>query len=420
MVNADRRHVLVIGGGVIGLACAHYLAASGFRVTVIDQGLIGGGCSHGNCGLVCPSHVLPLAEPGALAEALKGLLNPRGAFRIRPRLDFALWRWLWRFASRCNRRDMLESGHAIQPLLTSSLKLYAELVENEALECEWQRRGLLFVYRSQRRLDAYRPVNELLASEFNEPARLLNGEELRAFEPSLRGGLPGAWYFEYDAHLRPDRLLTSWRSLLTHRGVRFVENCGLQSLKKVGDSAVAARTTCGSIEADSIVMAVGAWAPRLSKILGFRAPIEPGKGYSVTMQRPESCPRVPMVFPEHRVVVTPLDTEMRIGSIMEFSGFDDGIRQQRLQLLTRAAAHYLHGPLPDRLDEEWYGWRPMTYDSTPIIGRCPSFSNVYLATGHNMLGLSMAPATGRLIAELITDTNPHLPPESYSPERFMN
>jgi D-amino-acid dehydrogenase len=298
------------------------------------------------------------------------------------------------------------------------MQLYENLVKEEGLDCEWQKKGLLFVYRKQKLLDEFASVNELLSSEFNEPARRLNGDELANFEPTLQDGLAGAWYYEHEAHLRPDRLLVSWRSVLEKRGVRFVENCELQRFEEDNGSVSLARTTVGEFRADVFVVATGAWTPKLARILHERIPIEPGKGYSITLPPPDNGPKTPMIFPEHRVVVTPMESGLRIGSIMEFAGYDERIHPNRIRLLTDGASHYLRDRLGEHTSEEWYGWRPMTYDSTPVIGACPSFSNVYLATGHNMLGLSMAPATGRLVTELITAVKPHVTPQPYSAGRF--
>lgn len=421
----DGRRVLIIGGGVIGIASAYYLNQAGFQVTVLDKGRVGAECSHGNCGLICPSHVLPLAEPGAIRGAMKALLDPAGAFRIQPRLDLSLWRWLMKFAKRCNEKDMLTAAGAIQPLLTSSLQLYQELVSSEGLQCEWQKQGLLFVYQKQRAFEAYAPVNELLREKFNEPARRLDGAAVGEFEPALKDGLAGGWYFEHDAHLRPDRLIQSWRSLLESRGVRFVENCELQSLQETHDStSVRGSRVTGVVaggqtfEADSFVVATGAKTPLLASLLRFEVPIQPGKGYSITVARPPMCPTVPMIFPEHRVAVTPMDSGLRLGSIMEFAGYDAEIRPERLRLLTRGVGQYLREPLQAEWPEPWYGWRPMTYDSVPVIGRCPGFSNVLLATGHSMLGLSMAPATGRLVSEMISQATPHIDSRAYRADRF--
>lgn len=419
-MSENRRHTVIIGGGVIGVACAHYLTEAGHRVTVIDKGRIGGECSQGNCGLVCPSHVLPLAEPGAIRNALKAMLKPGGAFRIRPRLNLHLWRWLWRFARRCNERDMLTAGRAIQPLLVSSMSLYEQLVES-GIECEWQKRGLLFVYQNKRNLNAYEPTNELLASTFNEPAQRLDGDALLAKEPALKDNVAGAWFFEHDAHLRPDRLLASWRAALAKRGVQFIEQCELQTINatKGKNGEVSSVVASGkNFDADKFVIATGAWTPQLAKLLRCRVPIEPGKGYSITLPVPANGPKLPMIFPEHRVAVTPMDTGLRLGSIMEFAGYDQSLSERRLRMLTAGAAHYLREPIaPDQFPDKWFGWRPMTYDSTPVIGRCPTFSNVYLATGHNMLGLSMAPATGRLISELIDQRETHIDAAAYALER---
>ena len=418
---SEDRHVLVVGGGVIGVACAYYLNQANFRVTVIDRGKIGAECSKGNCGLICPSHVLPLAEPGAIGSTAAALLQPGGPFHIKPRLDAAFWKWMANFAKRCNERDMLESAKSIQPLLTSSLALYETLVREEGLQCEFHKQGLLFVYKQKKKLDRYDTTNDLLASKFNEPARKLTGMELLDFEPALVPGLAGAWFFEHDAHLRPDRLMSSWRELLTSRGVRFVEDRSLERFDVSVGKVSTATASSEAFDADFFVIATGARTPQLAPILRRTVPIEPGKGYSITVERPQTCPTYPMIFPERRVAVTPMDSGLRLGSIMEFAGYDESIPTERLRLLTSATKEFLRDvQLDESWPEKWFGWRPMTYDSTPVIGPCPGFNNVFLATGHNVLGLSMAPATGRLLAEMIRGEETHLPSKAYAVERFAS
>lgn len=409
--------VLVIGGGLIGLASAAYLTRAGRQVTVLDRGAIGGACSHGNCGLVCPSHVLPLAEPGALRAAIQALLSPSSPFRIRPRLDPSLWSWLAAFARRCNRRDMLSAASAIQPLLASSLAEYEQMLAPGGLDCEWERRGLFFVYQTQRALESYEPTNRLLSEAFDEPAQQLDAAAACALEPALKPTIAGGWYYEHDGHLRPDRLVSSWREQLTRLGVCFLENCELHEIE--GQSGVARRamTSCGALDADQFVLATGAWTPQLAKVVGRRLAIQPGKGYSITMPRPARCPRIPLIFPEHRVAVTPMQSGYRLGSIMEFAGYDTTIRPERLELLRSGARPYLVEPVGEPELETWYGWRPMTVDSVPLIGASPRFENLIVAAGHNMLGLSMAPATGKLVSELITGAPPHLDPHPYRLDR---
>jgi D-amino-acid dehydrogenase len=412
------RDVLVVGGGVIGVACAYYLSNSGWRVTLIDQGEVGKGCSHANCGLVCPSHVLPLAGPGEVRRTLAALCRRNGPLSIKPRFDMALWSWLAHFARRCNKRDMLASGKAIQALLDSSRSLYDDLFRCEPLVAEWETRGVLFVFRTPAAMEHYAHTDRLARDLCGRGAVRYDGAALIALEPALKTGLAGGWHHEGDAHLRPDKLMSSWREVLAGRGVTIQEHCGFRSFERRSGRVVAARTTHGDLSADAFVVASGAWTPRLKLDLGARIPIQPGKGYSMTMPRPRRSPAIPLIFEEHRVVATPMQSGYRLGSIMEFAGYDDALDPRRFHWLTQAAGHYLDEPTAEPVLEHWFGWRPMTYDGKPIIGCSAAAPNVLIAAGHNMLGLSMAPATGKLVAELLDDARPHIDPSPYSAERF--
>jgi D-amino-acid dehydrogenase len=412
------KSAVIIGAGVIGAASAHFLLESGWNVTIIDRGRFAGGCSHGNCGLVCPSHVLPLAEPGAVGKALRAMFQQSSPFYIKPRFDLDLWAWLWSFARRCNVDCMMESGRAIRALLHSSMSLYRELIGRNGLECEWEMRGLLFAYRDRAQFEAYAPTNELLSRTFAEPAIRYAGDELPGVEPALKGGLAGGWYYRSDAHLRPDKLMASWRKLLEARGAVIHENCELRRFVREGGRAAAVETSLGPIPADAFVIATGAMTPMLSGRLGCRIPIQPGKGYSITMPRPAVCPAIPLIFPETRVAVTPMRSGYRLGSMMEFAGYDQSIKPGRIELLKRGAEPYLREPWAHPIKEQWFGWRPMTPDGRPIIDRSPALSNVVIAAGHNMLGLSMAPATGKLVAEMLGGSPPHIDPSPYSAARF--
>lgn len=411
------RHVVVIGGGVIGAACAYYLARRGVAVTLIDQGEFGRGCSHANCGFVCPSHVLPLAAPGAFGTAVASLLKRDAPFRVQPRFDPALWNWLWRFARRCTTSQMLAAAAGIQALLNSSRRLYDEFLSEESVDCEWQTKGLLFVFQTAHAMQHYATTDKLLTEKFNVPARRFDGAALTELEPALKPGLAGGWLYESDAHLRPDRLMAAWKQVLVARGVTIRERCEFLGFAKSGSTAGAARTSQGEISAEAFVVATGAWTPRLAKELGGPITIQPGKGYSLTMPRPARCPQHPLILEEHRVAVTPFRSGYRLGSTMEFAGYDGTLNPRRLDLLRRGASHYLYEPYSEPVEEEWFGWRPMTCDGLPLIGKCRNVANAWIAAGHNMLGLSMAPATGKLVAELICGEVPHLDPKPYDVAR---
>ncbi len=412
------QHVLIIGGGVVGAMCAYHLARDGHRVTIIDQGTFGAGCSHGNCGYVCPSHALPLPQPGAIATTLKAMLKPDAPLYIKPRLDPRLWSWLLRFARRCNEQDMMAAARARVALLNASKRLYLDLLRDEQIDCDWEERGLLFVYESQREMDKYAATDALLREHFDLAAVRYDGEALTELEPALKPGIAGAWHYEGDAHLRADLLMSGLRRVLEEKGVQIREHTAARGFTKKNSRATAILTNEGPIEADHIILATGAAAPLLDRHLGIKLPIQPGKGYSITMPRPAICPTRPMIFEEHKVAITPFKSGYRIGSTMEFAGYDATLNRRRLDALKRGAAHYLRDPYGETTEQEWYGWRPMTYDDLPILGPLPSLANLHLAVGHGMLGVSMAPATGRLIADLIGGKPPVVDAAPYSVRRF--
>ncbi|MCE9563413.1 MAG: FAD-dependent oxidoreductase [Planctomycetes bacterium] len=410
--------VVVVGGGVVGACSAYYLAKAGWHVTVVDRAKFGAACSHANCGYVCPSHVLPLAVPGAITSTLKTLFHRNSPLKVRPGVVLRNLSWFLGFARRCNQRDMLATGRSIQALLNSSRALYDQLLQDEHISCEWETKGLLFVFQTPKHFEHYAHTDELLSHEFAMPAKRFDSSELAALEPALKPGMAGGYLYQSDAHLRPDKLMSELRRVLVGLGVEIRENCTVSGFVKSGNTATALRTNTGDIVADQVVIATGAWAPLLNAELGCRIPIQPGKGYSLTMPRPAVCPTYPLIFEEHRVAVTPFASGYRLGSTMEFAGYDDSMNRSRLSILTDAAKHYLRDPLAEPVQEEWWGWRPMTFDGLPVIDRSPVMSNVLIAAGHNMLGLSMATATGKLVSEMLGAGKTHIDPAPYGLSRF--
>jgi D-amino-acid dehydrogenase len=410
--------VLIVGSGIVGIACAHYLMKSGFNVTVIDQSTIASACSHGNLGYICPSHVLPLTEPGAVGMAIKSFFDPNAAFRVKPRLSPAFCNWMWQFARRCNRRQMLKAASHLKTILDSSMIEYRKIVSEWTFDCEWQDSGLLHVLQTKSGMRDFAEKDKLLADQFGVSAQRVEGEELPDFDPAIKRGLAGAFYYEGDAFARPDLFCAGWSQRLRQNGVTFIENCELKAVEKMGGHVTSLQTSQGTLAADRVVIAAGAWSARFSSHLDCRIPVEPGKGYSVTMERPSICPKYPMLFPEHNVGVTPFDHGYRLGSMMEFIGFDTSIPERRIRQLRESAKPYLVEPFTKEIQETWYGWRPMTWDSLPIIGRVPRLDNAYLATGHNMLGVSLAAGTGKLIAEIIQEQPTHIDATAFSPERL--
>ncbi|MDE0839409.1 MAG: FAD-dependent oxidoreductase [Kiritimatiellae bacterium] len=412
-MSQDRERVVIIGGGVIAISSAYYLAKAGYQVTLLERNRFGSGCSESNCGFICPSHILPLCEPGARAKTLKTMLQKDSPFRVNPFVGPPLWGWMLRFMQRCRYDYMIEAAKARHALLESSMRLYHDLMNESVIDCEWKSKGLLFVFKSDKAMDDYIKTNDLIEDQFGLGAKPYDSKALAELEPSLKPGLAGGWLHEHDAHLRPDLLMSSWRASCEALGVEVIENCEAQSFTIESGKIVAVETSTGSVPASKVLLATGALAPKLAKMLGRDLYIQPGKGYSITTSRPDPCPEIPMIFVEHSVAATPFDDRYRLGSTMEFTGYDDRINRKRLGLLERGASHYLKQALGDTVHQEWCGWRPMAYNGIPTISQSKSVSNAFIAAGHSMLGVSMAPATGKLISEIITGDTPHIAADPY-------
>lgn len=415
---AERQSVLIIGGGIIGIACAHYLVEADYDVTIVEAGDMAAACSHGNCGYICPSHALPLAAPGALREGVASLFQPKSAFRIKPRVEAGFIKWMWQFARHCTTSIMLSNGRGLHGFLQSSMEEYRQLLDGNIPEAEWKQTGLLYAFESAKGMDGFARTARLLEREFGVPSQQMDGEALASFDASLKPGLAGGFHFPDDASVRPDGLTKGWIQLIKDKGVTILENTPVDGIERRGNHITAIAAGDEQISADHYVLATGAISGALAELIGEYLPIEPGKGYSITMERPEYSPELPMLFPEHHVGLSPFETGFRAGSMMEFVGFDSSIPAFRTAQLRDAAAHYLQGDLPPTNIEQWYGWRPMTWDSLPIIGKFDGLTNLCCATGHNMLGMSLAPATGRLVAEIISGDAPHIDPAPFSPMRF--
>lgn len=410
--------VLILGGGVIGLACAHYLQAEGRSVRIIDQGRVGGAASFGNCGTITPSHAAPLAAPGMAWQAIRWMLKADAPLYIRPRWDPALWRWLSRAAGRCNARDLLASGRAKGALLRYSRALMEDLVYGHDLDCDFQAGGLHYVFRTERALR--RHARELpLLEELGIAAHTLDGAALAAEEPALRPGLAGAVFFPGDAMLRPDRYTAELARLVREDGGAIEEGVCVTGIVRGRHGIEAVQTSEGERRGGQVVLALGAWSTGFGDMLRVNIPLQPGKGYSITYDRPARVPRRPLVLKERSVCVTAWEQGLRLGSTMEFSGYDDRLDPVRLAALERGAAEYLlEAPVAADRRQPWCGWRPMTWDDLPLLGRAPGHSNLWLATGHGMMGMGMSAGTGRLLADLMLGRAPAIDPAPYAPARF--
>ncbi len=413
------RSVAVVGGGVIGLCSAWFLSEAGFAVTVVERGAEDhDGCSQGNAGLVCPSHVVPLAAPGMLSLGLKWLLDSRSPFYVKPRLSPGLWRWGRLFMGASTEARVAAAAPLLRDLNLLSRALYEDFAARD--EFGFRRHGLLMLCETPEGLhDETRAAER--ARALGLQVELLSAGGAAALNPELPARVAGGVLYAQDCHLHPASFLAALTRRLRERGVAFRFGADITGWANDGRRVVAARSARGEIAADEFVIAGGAWTPPLARPLGLRVPIEAGKGYSLTVPRPQHNLALPVILHEARVAMTPMGDALRVGGTMELAGLDESVSARRVEGIVAAATRVFPGlPAADfAAVPAWRGLRPCSPDGLPYIGRVSRFDNLSLAAGHAMLGLSLGPATGKLIAQCLTGAPPSIPLAALSPDRHL-
>jgi D-amino-acid dehydrogenase len=411
------RRVVVIGGGVIGVTSAYYLAQDGWEVTLLDKGEVCAGSSYGNAGLIVPSHVVPLAAPGVWWQGLKWMLRPESPFYIKPRLDLELAKWLWRFRSACTPARMRQAMPLLRRLSVESLALYRELAEKGGFDFGFRQSGSMTVFFTPQGLAHGREEARLLG-QAGVAVEVLDGPAARSAEPALKPGVVGALYCREDALLVPDRFVKGLARLAASLGVRIATATEVIGFRRAGDGICGVETTRGAIEADIVVLAAGAWSPEIGRALGLRVPIQPAKGYSLTYRRPARGPGIPLLPAEGRFSVTPMGEFLRFGGTLELAGMDLSVNGRRVEALRRGALRCIEGADKLELLEIWRGLRPCTPDGLPLLGHSARFGNLVLAAGHAMVGMSLGPVTGKLVARLVGGAKPLADIRPLDPQRF--
>ena len=412
-----KKEVIIIGGGVIGLACAYYLIDKGASVRLIERGKVGEGASHGNCGLLYFSDVIPLCSPGAVTHELARTLKGTSPLYIKPTLDIKRLIWLLKFASKCNDSHMKQAAKEKFELLNYSIQLFDKLLATDNMRCDFEKKGILTVYKDRKNFENFQATNEFL-NTFHLGAQRIDKKDLGEFEPALKNDMAGAWLNKADWHLKPDMLVTSWRKHLSQKGLIIEEHCNVLEFETKGNKITGVDTVKGSFKADEFVLATGAWAPQMLRQLNLDLPVQPGKGYSITMERPGICPTYPCYLHEKNMVATPWKSGYRLGGTMEFSGYSDSLNPKRLSKLISGAEVFLKEPVGRPVIEEWTSLRPMTYDDLPIIDRAPSRENLIIASGHGMLGLTLATGTGKIVCDMVYGNTPQINIAPFGISRF--
>ncbi len=404
-----------MGGGAIGVCVALESARRGAKVTLLERGAeLAWGCSAGNAGLISPSHAAPLATPSAVRQGLRWMTKPDSPFYIRPRP--AVLPWLGRFVWASTTEKARVAGRVIRSLSSASLALHGELAAS-GVATGFDRRGVLYVYETERGLTEGRR-EALEATRAGLSCEVLDLAEARALEPALTAAAAGAVYYPGDAQCDPLQFVLGVGAAAAEAGATIqtrVEALGLRRREGRVDAVV---TTAGEVTAGTYVIAAGAWSPQLVGDLGLYLPVEGGKGYHVDLAAADGGPRIPVWLQEARVIATPLEGRIRLAGTLELSGLDLSVDRRRVDAVLNAGRRCVAG-LGGQVLEVWRGLRPLSPDGIPIVGRPESFDNVVLATGHGMMGLTLAPITGRLVGELIAGDESSHDLRPLRPDRFQ-
>ncbi|GMQ28749.1 FAD-binding oxidoreductase [Algoriphagus confluentis] len=392
---------LIIGGGIVGLFSAYFLQKEGIEVTVLDRTDLQDNCSTGNAGMIVPSHIIPLAAPGMVTKGITWMFSSKSPFYIHPRLDYKLLQWCLLFFKSANEKQVSKAIPYLKNLSLLSKALYLTFkAEHPEATLALQEKGLMMAYQTEG-VEKEEVEFAHLARKYGLDAEILSPEDIRKVEPNLELKARGAVLFPGDAHLDPGALYGFLKGYLEKKGVKFLSKTQVSGFEKSGSKVDAVITDQGKIEAEKILLCGGSWSGDLAQMLGFSLPMMGGKGYSF-LQKNQPEIKQATILTEQKVAVSPYGETVRFGGTLEIAGTNQKVDMRRVQGIFESINRYypsFEAKFPQEKDI-WKGLRPCSPDGLPYIGFSPNYSNVLVGSGHSMMGISLAPATGKLLAEL--------------------
>ena len=410
---------VIIGGGIIGLSSAYYLSKQGWEVTVIDRTDLSDNCSHGNLGMIVPSHFVPMAAPGIIAQGIRWMFNSKSPFYVKPSLNRSLINWGLRFMKSATASHVEYSAPYLKNINLLSKKLYEDLSTAPGFDFAFEKKGIVMYYKTEKVAEEEIHLAEK-ARAMGLDAVVLSREAIQLLEPEVKPDVLGGVHYRCDAHIYPNKLNAQMVQHLKNAGVRFVTGNTVQQINRQHQSIQSVTVNGEEISGEVFVAAAGSWLPELLKMAGLQLPLMPGKGYSFTHENPVHQLQVPAILCEARVAITPMGNQLRFGGTMEIGAVNNKINMKRVQGIVEAVPAYLPGiemAMPPK-EKVWYGFRPCSPDGMPYIGYGKSYQNLLYAGGHGMMGLSLGLATGKLIAELAEGSKTSIDIMAFDPARF--
>ncbi len=411
--------ITIIGGGIVGLCSAYYLQKAGYEVTIIDRNSITDGCSFGNMGYISPSHFIPLASPGIIKQGLKWMMSSSSPFYIKPRLNLDLIRWGTTFWKKANTKEVTTNAPHLNNLLQLSRHLMNDLKNEIPGSFEMIEKGCWMLYKNEKTGEHEKHLAEQ-AHAFGLKTIMCSAQEVQEYETQVEVNVAGGVLYLDDCHIDSAKFMSILYSYLQRAGVKFWLNTEVQSFEIRNGRVGSVVTDKANIACDELIIANGSWLGTISKQLGIRMLMQPGKGYSIVYHDLQNNLQYPSILVDHRTATTPIHQWLRIGGTMELSGHSDTVLPKRVMAIYEAFGKYypkMNLPAPE-INKAWFGYRPVTPDGMPYIGRHPKFNNLVYAGGHAMLGVSAAAGTGKLVEEIIDHRPSSISLAAFRPDRF--
>lgn len=402
---------------MIGLCSAYYLNKAGFEVTVLDQSDMTSGASYVNAGYITPSHIIPLSSPGMPMKGLKFMFNSKSPFYLKLRIEIDLMQWSWEFFKNSTQKHVYRCAPILKQFNERSKELYRAFAENEKLDFSFTESGLLMLCQTEKMFHAKKEAGEF-ARKQGLKVEFLNQSELKELEADITPDAIGAIYYPTDALIIPQIFMSQLKILVEKNGVKIISSSSVKDISVENGKPNSVITEQGKQTFDKLLISAGSWSLEILKRLGIKVLLQAGKGYSFEIDNPGI--KYPAILCEANVAITPMGDKLRFGGTMELAGLNQSITKKRVKVIKTAAEKYYPGIKIDNdvLESARNGLRPVSPDGMPYIGKLKQYDNVYLATGHAMMGMSLGPVTGLLISEIFQGKEPFIDISLFNPNRF--
>jgi len=411
--------IVIIGGGAIGLSSAYYLNQKGFDVTILDSNdkNLYNSCSWGSSGMIVPSHIVPLAAPGVIKQGLKWLLDPESPFSIEFKPSIEMISWLLKFRKAANKKHVKQAADLLRNLSMDSRSLYKKL--NEQIDFEFETKGILMLCKGEKTLKEEIAVS-VMAQDIGMKAKNLNPAEINKLETGMKTEIAGGVYYPSDAHFNPGLYLSSMKKILINSGVKIFHKTKVHSINIDKEKITSVNTEHDNWKAKKFILCAGSFSSKLVKQIKLKMPLMGGKGYSISIDNIQKKPALPAILVEARIASTPMGKIWRLGGTMTVTQGSTKINNRKLSAMVRNVKKYYpeYNISSAQSLKPWVGLRPLSADGLPYIGPFKKYPNLIAATGHAMLGVSLAPVTGHLVSNIISEESFDYDMKLLSPDRF--